>query len=115
VTTITIEVPDELSKQLALLGEQLPELLRLCVEQPVLPSRTYRYILNFLASAPTAEEIAAFRPTPEMQERLRILVARSKAGELTFPEQAELDEYERIEHLVIMLKMGNLPYLTRQS
>jgi uncharacterized membrane protein len=81
----------------------------------VLPSRTYRYILNFLASAPTAEEIAAFRPTPEMQERLRILVTRSKAGELTNAEQLELDEYERIEHLVIMLKMGNLPYLTRQS
>jgi len=115
VTTITIEVPDELSEQLALLGEQLPEILRLCVEGLVLPSRTYRYILNFLASAPTAEEIAAFRPTPEMQERLRVLVARSKAGELTSAEQAELDEYERIEHLVIMLKMGNLPYLTRQS
>jgi len=115
VTTITIEVPDEISEQLALLGEQLPEILRLCVEQPVLPSRTYRYILNFLASAPTAEEIAAFRRTPEMQERLRILVTRSKAGEITSTELIELDEYERIEYLVIMLKMGNLPYLTCQS
>lgn len=115
MTTITIEVPDELSEQLALLGEQLPEILRRCVEEPVLLSRTYRYILNFLASAPTPEEIAAFRPTPEMQERLQVLVARSKAGELTPAEQAELNEYERIEHLVIMLKMGNLPYLTRQS
>lgn len=65
--------------------------------------------------APTAEEIAAFRRTPEMQERLRILVTRSKAGEITSTELIELDEYERIEHLVIMLKMGNLPYLTRQS
>ncbi|NJM62245.1 MAG: hypothetical protein HC849_21860 [Oscillatoriales cyanobacterium RU_3_3] len=115
MTTITIEVPDELEDQLALLGDRLPEILRLCVEEPVLPSRTYRYILNFLASAPTPEEIAAFRPTSEMQERLRVLVARSKAGELTPAEQAELDEYERIEHIVIMLKMGNLPYLTRQS
>ncbi|MDF0553259.1 hypothetical protein [Kamptonema sp. UHCC 0994] len=115
VATITIEVPDELSEQLALLGSSLPELLRQCVEQPVLPAGTYRYILNFLASGPTTEEIAAFRPTAEMQERLRTLVAHSKFGELTPAEQAELNEYERIEHLMIMLKMGNLPYLTRQS
>lgn len=109
MTTITIEIPDELSEQLALLGEQLPELLRQCIEQPLLPSRTYRYILKFLASQPTPEEINSFRPTPEMQERLKVLVARSQSGELTPPERAELEEYERIEHLVIMLKMGNLP------
>ena len=42
-------------------------------------------------------------------------LTRSKAGEITSTELIELDEYERIEHLVIMLKMGNLPYLTRQS
>ena len=27
-------------------------------------------------------------------------------------EQAELDEFERIEHLVVLIKSGNLPYLT---
>jgi hypothetical protein len=47
-----------------------------------------------------------------MQERLRTLLTRSKAGELTPAEQQELDEYEQIEHLVIMLKAGSLPYLT---
>lgn len=111
MTTITIEVPDDLSEQLALLGEQLPELLRRCIEEPVLPSRTYSYILNFLASKPTPEEVKNFRPTPEMQERLRVLVSRSKDGELTPLEKTELEEYERIEHLVILLKMENLPYL----
>ncbi|PSB08459.1 hypothetical protein C7B69_22800 [filamentous cyanobacterium Phorm 46] len=115
MASITIEVPDELSEQLALLGEQLPELLRQCVEQPMLPARIYRYILNFLASAPTPEEIAAFRPTPEMQERLRTLLIHNASGSLTPAEQTELDEYERIEHLVIMLKTGSLPYLSRQS
>lgn len=115
MTMITIEVPDDLSEQLALLGKELPELLRQWIEQPVLPSRTYSYILNFLASNPTPEEINTFRPTPEMQDRLRILLARSKSGELTSLEKAELKEYDRIEHLIVLLKMGNLRYLTSQS
>jgi hypothetical protein len=75
----------------------------------------YRYILNFLAGNPTPEQIAAFGPTPEMQERLRTLLARERAGELTGAELLELDEYERIEHLVIMLKAGSLPYVTSRS
>ncbi|MCA1992910.1 MAG: hypothetical protein LDL41_12875 [Coleofasciculus sp. S288] len=112
VPKITIEVPEELSEQLAQIGDRLPELLRLSLQQPPLPAHIYRYILNFLASKPTPQQIAAFRPTSEMQERLRTLLARSRAGELTATEQKELDEYERIEHLVIMLKAGNLPYLT---
>ncbi|WP_279606320.1 hypothetical protein [Aetokthonos hydrillicola] len=40
---------------------------------------------------------------------------RSKAGELTPPEQRELDEYERIEHLIVMLKAGSLPHVTRTT
>jgi hypothetical protein len=47
-----------------------------------------------------------------MQERLRTLRDRSKARELTSLERLELDEYERIEHLVIMLKADNLQDLT---
>jgi hypothetical protein len=42
--------------------------LRQCVQQAVLPAHVSRYILDFLRSQPTPEQIAAFRPTPEMQE-----------------------------------------------
>jgi hypothetical protein len=42
-----------------------------------------------------------------MQERLKTLLERDHAGKLTPSEQIELDEYERIEHIVIMLKTGN--------
>ena len=69
-------------------------------------------ILDFLASNPTPEQIAAFRPTSEMQDRLHILLTRSRAGILTPSEHVELDEFERIEHLMIMIKAANLPYLT---
>nr|WP_317265255.1 hypothetical protein [Arthrospira sp. SH-MAG29] len=67
---ITIEVPDELSGQLTQMGDRLPELLAQFLQQPTLPVHIYRYILNFLASAPTPEEIAAFKPTPEMHRTL---------------------------------------------
>ncbi|MEH2085340.1 hypothetical protein [Nostoc sp.] len=109
---ITLEVSEELSQQLAQVGDRLPELLALSLQQPAIPAQVYRYILDFLASNPTPEQIAEFKPTPEMQERLRILLTRSNAGELTPTELKELDEYERIEHLVVMIKAGNLSYLT---
>ncbi|NJO93185.1 MAG: hypothetical protein HC820_00305 [Hydrococcus sp. RM1_1_31] len=109
---ITLEVSDALSEQLAQVGDRLPELLALSLQQPPLPAHIYHYILDFLTSQPTPEQILAFRPTLEMQERLKTLLARSKAEELTPTEQRELDEYERIEHLIVMLKAGSFPYLT---
>ncbi|MBD2494348.1 hypothetical protein [Nostoc sp. FACHB-280] len=112
---ITLEVSEELSQQLAQVGDRLPELLALSLQQPAIPAEIYRYILDFLASNPTPEQIAQFQPTPQMQERLHTLVTRSKAGELTPVELKELDEYERIEHLMVMIKTGNLAYLDIQS
>lgn len=108
---ITLDVSDELAQQLAAAGERLPELLRMLLQQSPVPSQIYRYILDFLTSNPTPEEIATFRPTPEMIDRLQNLLSRHKSVNLTPSEQEELDEYERIEHLIVMLKAGNLRYL----
>ena len=111
MTTITLEVPDELAEALSRAGERLPELLALSLQQPALPAYIYRYILDFLISQPTVEQLAAFGPTPEMTERLQTLLARQAAGDITPAEAAELDEYERIEHLIVMLRAGTLPSL----
>ncbi|MDJ1180407.1 hypothetical protein PJF56_16210 [Roseofilum sp. BLCC_M91] len=114
MATITLEVPDELVPHLNALGDRLPTVLQQCLQAP-LPNHIYHYILNFLASRPTPEEIADFRPTPEMCDRLQTLLQRSKAETLTPEEQAELDEYERIEHLIVMLKAGNFSHLTAST
>jgi hypothetical protein len=111
VAIITLEVPDELVERAEQLRERLPDLLALSLEQPALPAATYRYILDFLAGNPSPEAIKAFGPTPAMQMRLRELVEREHTGRLTGLEQAELDEYERIEHLMVLIKAGVLPYL----
>lgn len=110
--TITIDVPEELAEALTRASARLPELLALSLQQPALPASIYRSIVDFIASQPTAEQLAAFGPTPQMTARLQLLLTRQAAGELTAAEMAELDEYERIEHLMIMLKAGSLPYLT---
>lgn len=115
MSTITIEVPDELSDLVAQAGDRLPELLAQSLRQPALPAHVYRYILDFLAGNPSAEQIAVFGPTPEMTERLRTLVAREAANDIMPAEKAELDEYERLEHLMIMIKAGNLRSLARAS
>lgn len=112
MTTMTIQVPDELSEQLQSRRDQVPELLAIGLQKSPLPSEVYRYVLDFIASDPTPEQIAAFEPTPEMREKLRSLLARERMNETTPFEKAELDEYERIEHIVVMLKAGNLPYVT---
>jgi hypothetical protein len=78
VATITIDIPDDLMEQLAPLEAQLPELLRRCVQESTLPAQVYRYVLNFLTSQPSPEQIAAFRPTPDMQERLQSLLAKNQ-------------------------------------
>lgn len=89
----------------------MPELLAQSLREPILLARVYRYVLDFLASRPTPEQIAAFGPTPEMTERLRSLLGRESSGEITAAEKAELNEYEKLEHLMVMIKSGNLQHL----
>lgn len=115
MSTITIEVPEELSDLVGEAGDRLPELLAQSLRQPPLPTHVYRYVLDFLASNPSAEQIASFAPTLEMIERQRSLLAREADGNITFAEKAELDEYERLEHLMVMIKAGNLRYLAHAS
>ena len=76
-----------------------------------MPVHIYRFIVDFLASNPSPQALAAFGPTPEMQARLQTLLERSRTGDLTVAEQAELDEYERIEHLIVLIKSRNLSAL----
>jgi hypothetical protein len=112
MATVTIEVPDELSELVERAGDRLPELLARSLREPTLPAHVYRYVLDFLASRPTSEQVAAFGPTPEMIGRLQTLLGWETAGQITPEERAELDEYERLEHLIVMIKSGALQHLT---
>ena len=105
---LTIEIPDDLMAQLSPVKDQLPDLLRRCLHPLALPAQVYRYVLDFLASQPTPEQIAAFRPTAEMQARLKHLIEKEQTEGLNQEEQMELSEYEQIEHLIVMFKASAL-------
>ena len=115
MTTITLEVPDDLAAHIRNLGDGLTELLfnaleshptdkaalalKMAATHPV-----YREMMDFLASSPTSQQIAAFKVSPLAQERLEELLEKNRESSLTDEEAVELDVYELVEHSMIRLK-----------
>ncbi len=64
----------------------------------------YAELLDLLAESANAERVLAFRLSTEGQARLDQLLENNRAGTLTNDEAAELDAYERFEHIVRLLK-----------
>jgi len=52
---------------------------------------------DFLASAPSQQQLLTFRPSEAVQERYRELLHRSSQGGLTREEQYEFSQFELIE------------------
>jgi hypothetical protein len=71
----------------------------------VVRASVYDEVLEFLTSAPTPEQIIAFRPSEAIQERVRYLLDMNRNGTLTAEEQVELDEFEQVEHFMRRLKI----------
>jgi hypothetical protein len=63
-------------------------------------------VLEKLVGLPDPTEVLALRPTPELQERLESLLARSRDGELSPSDQREWNQYEYVEHLVRLAKLN---------
>ena len=116
MTTITLEVPDELASELDSLRDHLPALL-----YEVLKSRpagrtkgrlksvahhpAYREVFDFLATGPTPEQIISHRPTAELRERVFELLEKNREAGLNAEEEAELDGYEQVDDLMSLLKI----------
>ncbi len=115
MTTITLEVPDELAAKLAPMRQELPGLLSRALElqgvenlaaeesyevnQPV-----FQEALSFLTSRPTPEQILMFKASPATQERLEELLEKNREEGLREEEDAEFDVYEQVNDLMILLK-----------
>jgi len=64
----------------------------------------YDDLLDLLAESADAQRVLAFRLSDVKQARLDELLERNREGTLTDDEGAELDAYERFEHVVRLLK-----------
>lgn len=114
MTTITLEVPDEVAAQFQADPARLPALIREAVaEKLVLPvngattvTPVYREFIAFLASGPTLEQMADFKVSDAVQERVEDLLDKDRGNELTPEEKTELDRYFQYRHIMILLKAG---------
>ena len=66
--------------------------------------RSYDEIIDMFARGGGAGTVLAFRPSAEAQARVQDLLARSKLSTLTDDEQAELDRFGELEHLMQLVK-----------
>jgi hypothetical protein len=71
-------------------------------------------VLDFLSSTPTLEQIVAFSPSDTLQARVRELLDRNRNEALTAEEQQELDEFQRMNHFMSMLKIRSRKKLVSQ-
>lgn len=62
-------------------------------------------ITDFLLEKPEPEEIIAFRASPELDERLHMLLDKNREDELSADEQAELEAFLQYGHLLTTLKI----------
>lgn len=118
VAQLTIQIPDELAQRLEPLQSRLPELLWLLLDSDSIQTReqskastatieipqVYQEVLDFLIKRPTPEEILAFKVSHNTQLRLQELLEKNRIGTINSTEIAELDVYEQLEHMMILLK-----------
>ena len=70
---------------------------------PMQPA-AYDELVELFADPAVAERILAFHPSPAMQARIEELLEKNRQETLAPEEQAELDEVERIEHFMRLIK-----------
>lgn len=61
-------------------------------------------VVEFLAREISPQALVAFQPSEANRQRVWALVQKEKEEGLTLDEKCELDDYERLEHLLILAK-----------
>jgi hypothetical protein len=61
-------------------------------------------VLEFLSSTPTPEQIVAYQPALVVQQRMRALLNKNHSGGLSAEEQAEFDDFSRLNQFMSQLK-----------
>jgi hypothetical protein len=117
---LTVQVSEAVAERLEPVRERLPALLQqiaqalprdealaelsLNLSQSATASPAYVEVLDFLVTSPGPREILAFKVSPATQARLGDLLEKNREEGLTELEQAELDAFEQIEHVMVLLK-----------
>ena len=102
---MTMQVSEELATRLRPIGRWLPTVLELIlVGFKTLATATATEVIEFLSTEPTPQDVLNYHVSDRAQAQLQRLLALNAVGMLGEAEQQELDELQRIEHIMIMLK-----------
>jgi len=113
---MTMRVPDTLAPKLRRMTTWLPTVLELSLVGFKTPTaQTVAEIIGFLSEGPSPNQVAEYTVSARAQERLRRLLALNQAGLLSTEEQAELEEIEELDHLVVLLKAQAREQLARKT
>lgn len=77
--------------------------------------KSYDEIVDLFARGASSDEVLSFRPSHETQERVRELLERNAADELTDEEAAELERFGELEHLMQLVKARAQEYLNKKT
>ena len=114
---LTLHISDELAERLKPITQQLPTLLEQVLAdnlkandiasiEPGISSNVlvYTEVLDFLLTRPTPQQVMAYKVSDYAQDRLKELLSKNREASLSSEEIQELDTYEQLEHLMILLK-----------
>ncbi len=115
MTSITLNIADDLAAQFSIDPAALPALIRETIAAKTAKSAMhagsngnftplYQEIIEFLSSGPTTAQVLAFKVSPEAQDRLEELLHRNREAELTAAERDELNTYLHFSEYLTRLK-----------
>lgn len=106
MTVMTLELPDELVRQIEPVQHYLPTILQLNFTNFQTPAeQTAREIIHFLTQNPAPLKLLNYHVPERAQNRLRYLLDRNREQEITSAEEAELDELIVLERIARQIKM----------
>lgn len=113
---MTIQVSDDLAQRCKSIGPWLSTIIELSLSGfKTKAVATVSEVIDFLSKNPEPDEITDFHISESAQSRLRRLLALNEAGCLSILEKAELDELQRLEHIIVMLKINAAKIFHREQ
>jgi hypothetical protein len=102
---MTLQVPEELAERIRPLRSWLATILELSlVGYRTTATATATEVIEFLSHEPSPREVLTYHASERSQTRLQRLLALNEAGLLSEEEARELEELQKIEHILVMLK-----------
>jgi hypothetical protein len=102
---MTIQLSDELADRVRPIGPWLSTVIEISLTGFKTPAAaTAAEVMQVLLNNPAPQELFDYHVSDQAQARLQRLLVLGEAGMLSELEQLELDELQRLEHTIIMLK-----------